>query len=232
MSASTKGQCSPKKPARSAPAWVGVAVLVGCAAGAVLFGWWLLFGSLPQEHAVTLDPTPARVRRAPVSAVHSQGTDRWVLRSNGAGMWIRKEKGEYRFRPFYAVRILITRPDDAYLAAQMKLRRDPSLARQMGLTADQVKKLRSLELSAMQVNNSEMLKVEGLWLKYVEQPAGAGRQQAERELMQEFDKMAKTSLLASKRAAFEGVAQLRQIITPEILTRLSAANSPGARAAK
>jgi hypothetical protein len=222
------------------PAWVGPAVIAVAIGLVGLFIWWYLFGSLPSEREVAVDPSQVvqetmrgmrQQARGPAIGISRNGSDQWNLLSKEGGMVVRKVKDEYKFRPYLFPVTLVGWPDAQWITAHVRLRNDDAMAKQLGLAKEQVAQLRKMDQIAMKWTDADLAGVKSTWADYVKLK-GDEQRKAQAKVMAAFDELEKKCLPASKEAAAKQLAELKQIITPEMIETLNGRKSGAAKTAK
>jgi len=230
----------------SVPTWVGPVVLLVCLLAVGWFIWWYLWGSLPRERIVTVDPEQVRqenirggmrqivnrVAQPPPPGVQILREGEWLATAHGSAMRISRQSNDFRIRLFYTSGLL-TPAQQQLVIAQTRLTRDNAMAKQVGLTPQQVAELRKFDQPAMQVDDAERTKLKELWISYNSADKSA-KPQAIKPLLAALEQAGKTSLEPTKTAVAKQTAQLAEIITPDVLARLNGkkpATAPATRAA-
>ncbi len=222
------------------PNWVGPVVMVACLIAVAWFIWWYLFGSLPSHRTVTVDPAEVQretirggvrqfVNRAPQSpapGIKKTGDGEWIVNGANSAMSVRKQKERYRLRPFYYRSAMISSSDQPLIIAQARLKNDDAMAKQLGVTPDQVKALKQIDVQAMKVADKDLADAEAKFADYAKASQGEPQKLAEKNVVAALEAIAKSTLEVSKSAASEGVAKIKQIITPERLDKLSGRPAP------
>ena len=215
-------------------------MLALCLAACGWFIWWYLFGSLPTTRTVKVDPQ--QVRQETVRGALRQAANFRGIRISGNGEWtvyctagtilIRKEKNDYRVRPFYYLAMLLTPTERQLAIAHQRLRSDEAMARQVGLTKEQVQQLRKLQPPAMKLSDADQQNLKTLWIVYVQAGAGAPQQAAEKALLAAYDDVARASLEPSTQAARALIVELKPIITDEMVAKVNGTSGTAKAAAK
>jgi len=216
------------------PYWFGPAALGLILLAIIWFIWWYLYGSLPSQHTVAVDPAlvqqatmraagrqvAALARQPDPRGVRKVGDVDWLVNSTLGTMNVRKLKDDYRVRLSYHMAALL--PDQQqrqWLIAHRRLTSDDAMARQVGLSKDQVKQLRAIQPPPMLATDADQQKLKQLWLAYMA-ATGPAKQEAQKNLLDAFDDVAKSVLEPSKLAAQQRVDEIKAIITPEMIAKL------------
>jgi hypothetical protein len=234
MLTSTRSQSeAQKKP--GIPNWVGPVVMVACIVGVGWFIWWYLFGSLPSNRMVTVDPAEVqresmrgavrplvnRVQQPPGPGIRKTGDAEWLVNGTNSAIQVRKQKDRYRLRPFFHRSAVISVQDYPLLIAQARLKNDDAMAKQLGVTPEQVKTLRQIDVLTMKVSDKDLADAETKFDGYAKAARGEAQKLEEKKVIDALEAMAKVSLVESKQAATEGMATIKQIITPQRLVKLA-----------
>jgi hypothetical protein len=220
--------------------WGGFAALTLLLLAIVWFIWWYLAGSLPRQHTVEVDPNlvqqatmraagqhvAALARQPDPRGIRKVGDVDWLVNSTFGAINIRNAKDDYRLKLSYHMSALLPDPQQRqWLIVQRRLTMDDAMARQVGLSKDQVKQLRAIQPPAMLATDTDQQNLKKLWLAYIS-ATGPAKQDAQKKLLDSFDDVAKSVLEPSKQAAQQRLDEIKAIVTPEMIAKLNSVARP------
>jgi Spy/CpxP family protein refolding chaperone len=202
-----------------------VALIVG---GGIVY--WFLFGSKPSARTMTVDPKQqtmvnANMRLArpprPTNGVESTGENAWQVRSPSGTVSVTKGAGGiYNFVYSFAVKL----PNDQQqiLLARWRMLNDAAMAKEWNATPEQVAQLKAIKpTGGAQPSQADREAVRVLWNGYMEAGAGDAKTAAAKKLTDKLEEVAKSSMEPAKAAYADRVEQVKRILTPEQLAKIS-----------
>jgi hypothetical protein len=201
------------------------ALLVG---GGIVY--WFLFGSKPTARTVTVDPKQQTVANAgmrmarpprPANGVEVTGENAWQARSPNATININKgPDGIYQFNYSFAIK---PSPDQLQIAlARWRIINDAAMAREWNATPEQIAQLKAIKPSGgAQPSQADREAIRVLWNGYMEAVASDAKTTAAKKLTDKLEEVAKASMGPAKAAYADRVEQVKRILTPEQLAKIS-----------
>jgi hypothetical protein len=212
--------------------WIGVGALLACllvGAGVVYF---LVLGSAPRKRTVTVDPKqqsmgvdgrlPIDVSRRDMPGVHATGADSWLVRGKSGGMRVVRQKGEFKFT-FDFGRGFVPQDQVPLLAALVRAQTDGAMAKQWGITPEQVAKLKKVNFRQGLLNPSaqDRASLASLWGSY-HVADGQAKVEAQKRLVEKLDAVAKANLDDARKALSDRMEAARSILGEAALKKLTA----------
>ena len=213
--------------------WIGVGVLLACLLLGAGIVWFFLVGSTPREHKVTVDPKlqsagvegrlPGDRSRLDWPGVHRLNPTRWQVTSKSGIMYVAKEKQAYRFSYDFA-RGFIPSDQVALLSSLVRAQVDAAMAKSWGLTDEQVKQLRKINVRQRWLRPSaeEEAAIKSLWDAYVQAGQPGGSSAAPKALVEKLDAVAKANLEPGKKLFAERIDAAKKVLTADQLQKMTA----------
>src|SRR5205823_27131 len=100
---------------------------------------------------------------------------------------------------------------------------DQAMAKEWEITADQLAKLKKINASGsrLQATPEQRQIIAALWDAYLKSSDGPSRIDSEKRIVDTLDNIAKGSQPASKKAALDAIDQIKQVLTPKQVERMS-----------
>jgi len=165
---------------------------------------------------------PPGIRRA--MGVEKVDAKNWQVRGTAGAVRIaRDDKGVYQFNFFYPNGAGISPQDNQLWVARGRALRDQAMAKEWEINADQLAKLKKVDAGNSRLNPTpeQRQAVTTQWETYLKATDGVSRMESERRLVATLDAIANTSQPASKQAAQAAVDQIKQILTPQQIEKMS-----------
>jgi hypothetical protein len=223
------------------PGEVNQRVIIAALVVALLFGagivYWFVFGSSPRSRQVKIDPSQptmpfpggggmTRIARPPPLPIQKLDDNGWIVRGNTGGMRVQRDAaapGAFKFTYFFTG---YRPPADALAlwSAQARAIKDQAMAKEWGITPEQVKQLKAAKFGGppgAKPTPADRQAIEGLWGSYVSATDGAARMDLQKKLIDKLDESAKAGVEAAKKAVSEHADRLRQILKPEQVAKMT-----------
>jgi hypothetical protein len=212
--------------------WAGPAVLGLCLILGVTFIWWFFYGSLPRERTIVLDPSEVRrpSGRWVMQPVRMFREGEWFVRGWTASMFVHKQGEDFRF----AWNLNPPAEQQQVAMARAAALRDAKRARLLGLSDDQIARLKRMELSgSAPLSDEDREKIVPIWAAYLS-AANSEKSEAAKKMQAAVDDIGKTSQPAARAEMGKRLKEMEKILTPQViakLTRPAAAPAPATRPA-
>jgi hypothetical protein len=223
---------SPKARTTIAIAALALCLIVG--AGIV---WWLLIGSTPKRRTVSVDPAKQgamimpgpNFRMAPprprdTRGVNRNGENDWFVRGEVGAVRITKNAAGAYDLLFVTPRNLdLSREQIALLSGRFRILKDPLMAKEWGVTDDQVSKLDRIDVSAgaLKPAAADLASVRQLWDAYMKATDGPSKMDAQKKLVEKVDQVGKANVEVARSLYGQRTEQIKQILTAEQVKRIT-----------
>jgi hypothetical protein len=209
---------------------IGVVGLALCllVGGGILY---LMLGSGPKQRKITVDPNQQtadptyRPQARPVrrAAIIMEDSDTWVARGTSGAMYVRKDGGVFKLEPFHPNRDFLTNDQVSLVSGFVRATRDEAMAKEWGISADQITRLKAVDLrtSKMSVSDKELGELRQLWDDYQKAGDGTGKAEAEKKVIARLDELGKANLEASRKAYAQRLNQIKSILTPDQIAKIT-----------
>jgi hypothetical protein len=204
---------------------LGIAGLLLCLliGGAVI--WWFLWGSTPTRKTVAVDPAQQDTRMpsqrgyvAPRQmnprGINRFGNDRWFANTDAGSMNASREGGSIvlQFQP-----TLRLQPDQLkILTARVRIISDPLMAKQWGISPEQVEQLKKMGSSqAPEPSQQDKTDLQQLMSTYAKATDAAARTEAEKQVMAKLDAALKATAAPALKVYADRTDQVKKILTPQ-----------------
>jgi hypothetical protein len=209
---------------------IGVVVLALCLliGGGILY---LMLGTGPKQRTITVDPNQQtadpgfRPQGRPTrrAAIIQEDSDTWIARGTTGAMYVRKDGGVVKIEPFHPNRDFLTADQVSLVSGFVRATRDEAMAKEWGISADQITRLKAVDLrmSKMSVSDKELGELRQLWDDYQKAGDGAGKAEVEKKLIARLDELGKANLEGSRKAYAQRLNQIKSILTPEQIAKIT-----------
>jgi Spy/CpxP family protein refolding chaperone len=212
---------------------IGVGVLVLCLliGGGIVY--LFLFGSTPKQRSITVDPAQQSagmaggpmVRPQPrrQQFIYKENDSTWIARGTAGAMYATKEGNGWKLEPFHPGRDFLTPDQVSLVSAFVRARRDEAMAKEWEISAEQLTKLKGMELrgSSMVVSDRERGELRQMWEDYIKAADGPGKTDAEKKVIARLDELGKNNLEASRKAFTQRLEQIKQVLTPQQIQKMA-----------
>ena len=195
---------------RPIPLWLTILVIAAAIGGAAWFVRATFFDSRPRERIVVLE-------RGADDGVQKRGENRWQVRAGNAWLGVDKDPAGKLALEFRFWRYDFLPPDtmDTLVKVQ-RLVRDPAMAKQIGVTPDQLARLRDIRSQAkVDLPPADADHLRGLWPAYESEKEPKAKQAAEIKLIRALNEVARRLEGPTAQSAVERAERARQALKPE-----------------
>jgi Spy/CpxP family protein refolding chaperone len=199
-----------ERPARPVPVWLTVGAVAVAVGGAAWFVRATFFDARPRERIVVLD-------KGPDDGVQKRGDGRWQVRAGNAWLGIEKDpagKPSLEFR-FWRYDFLPADAMDTLVKVQ-RLVRDGAMARQIGLTPQQLTQLRDIRAQGKaELPPADAERLRGLWSGYEATSDPKAKQAAELRLIRALDEITRRLEAPATQSGVERAERARKVLRAE-----------------
>jgi hypothetical protein len=202
------------KPVREIPVWAVIGVVIACLAGGAWFIWtnWLRSG--PAERIVVLD-------RGPDDGVKQVFAGRYDVRSGNAALTVVKKgdaDADVDFR--WAKQEYLTGEQEKVLKMILRLTRDQAMADELGVTAEQMERLKANRAKAkVELSESDRSRLKDLFLAYDAEKDKDTKRKAETKLIKGLDAVAAKLEPAARQIAADRTADAKSVLSEDQIKR-------------
>jgi hypothetical protein len=216
----------------AAQKWIGIGALLAClliGAGVVYF---LVFGASPRKRTATVDPKqqsagvdgrlPMDLSRRDMPGVHRLDANTWSVRGQTGAMRVIRQKDQFQFA-FDFGRGFVPPEQVPLLAALVRAQTDTAMAKEWGISPEQVAKLKKVNFRQGLLNPSadDRAALTAQWNAFNAISEGQAKLDAQKKLIAKLDAVAKANLDVSRRAFAQRLDAAKQILTAEQLEKLT-----------
>jgi Spy/CpxP family protein refolding chaperone len=199
-----------ERPVRPIPWWLTALVIAIAVGGAAWFVHATFFDTQPRERIVVLE-------KGADDGVQKRGDNRWQVRAGNGWLGVEKDTAgnlslEFRFWRYDFL------PADAMdtLVKVQRLVRDGAMARQIGLTPEQVTQLRDIRAQGkVELPPADAERLKALWSKYESSSDPKAKQAAELKLIRALDETTRRLEAPATQSGVERAERARKVIKPE-----------------
>jgi Spy/CpxP family protein refolding chaperone len=199
-----------ERPVRPIPWWLTALVIALSVGGAAWFVYATFFDSRPRERIVVLE-------KGADDGVQKRGDNRWQVRAGNAWLGVDKDRAgalSFEFR-FWRYDFLPADTMDTLVKVQ-RLVRDGAMAKQIGLTPQQLTQLRDIRSQAkVDLPTPEVDRLRGLWTSYEPIAEPKAKQAAELKLIRTLDEITRRLEGPATQSAVERAERAKQVLKPE-----------------
>ena len=220
----------PKKQQMIAAGGLLLCLLIG---GGII--WFFMFGSSPRHRTVEIDPKTQGMdlgrggpmyRAAPPrprNGIIQTGSDTWQVLTPTGGMNVSKDaSGSYKIAYFFSAGVKPPTDQVALMAARVRIVQDAAMAKEWGVTPEQVEKLKTVRGgSGLNPSAAERAAIEQFWMSYISAATDSARNDAQKKIADKLEEIAKANVDAAKKAYAERVDQVKSILTSEQVAKIT-----------
>lgn len=237
---------SMSSPVRTIPVWLSLLVILLCLGGGGAFVWWYMNGAgftsrtiiipreqLEKERAERRTETQPRRQQGPRVAVRAtdadgikpdggnstdaNATNRWTIKSGDASAVVRKAGTRAATFRYSYVRDDLLGPDQFQtMVATWRLARDQAMATAVGLSDEQVSKLRAEAAPiGILISDDDRKKIDDLFNTYLAATTDDARASVDKKTVAALGEIGKRQLDPTKQQLAERVTRIRAILTEE-----------------
>lgn len=213
---------------------IGIGGLVACllVGGGIIY--WFLIGSTPKQRTIAVDPKDQRIDttrmgggRMTVRPREARGVEKgdnqWVVRGTTGNMVVKRDAGGAYSYSYGFLAPLLSGSQSALPAARYRILNDPAMAEFWQITPEQLDKLKKLEVAPgrFKPSDAQQANLKSLWNAYITSAEGTPREDAQKKLLDTLDEVSKANLDVAKQSASASVEQIKQILTPEQIAKIT-----------
>jgi hypothetical protein len=211
--------------------WLGISLLLACLLVGSGIIWFFMFAASPRQRSVTVDPkqqsigvqgrlpTDRSARQMP--GVHRLDGSTWLVNGSSGSLRVVKQKQGYQFNFGFAQGIVA--PEQvALFSALIRAQNDQAMAKEWGISTEQVAKLKNLNLrqALLKPSNEDRAAMTALWNGYLAAGDGQARADAQKQLIAKLDAIAKAETEAARKSMATRLDGAKQVLSAEQLQKL------------
>src|SRR5205823_3359001 len=143
--------------------------------------------------------------------------NKWRVQGDSGGLAITKnDTATLDFVFFYPQGLPLAADQTVWAAARYRILHDDAMAKEWGITPDQMEKIRKIDTSvSVKAAPSDENNVRTLWSAYEKAANGQAKTDAEKKLIEGVNQAGKNALEATKSAYLQQLKQVQGVLTAE-----------------